>query len=168
MPQSPIPSSSLSRTVLPHMDDALIGAALSVTELGAWLLASCGLSLLCVPLGAGREGLNCSAVPISLHLGPELALARTIAAEARNRALFAKLSSAADALFADLATRWPSYAAPPLVGLVTDGTGLALSPDDPWPLCSGWLQRQQRGAASLIEIVPFDPAGAWPRLMMGH
>lgn len=149
------------------MDDALIADALSVTELGAWLLAGCGLPLLCVPLGTAREGVKCPAVPMSLAFGADLALGRLIAGERRNQPLLNRLVEAADALFGDLATRWPAYAPPPLVGLVTDGTGLAVAPDDPWPLCPGWLQRQKRGVASVVELVPFDPAGAWMHAVIG-
>ena len=145
------------------MDDALIGEALSVTELGAWLLASCGLPLLCIPLGEARERMQCPAVPMGLALGADVTLGQVMAAERKNRALLARLVTAADALFDELASRWPAYAPPPLIGLFTDGTGLAVSPDDPWPLSPGWFQRQQRGVASVIEIIPFAPAGAWSR-----
>lgn len=164
-PTTPSPATPAAVS-LPQMDDALIGDALSATELSAWLLASAGLPLLCIPSPPAREHLACMAVPIGLGLGADLDLGRSLASIAPNAMLLRRLTEAADALFADLRTRWPPYAAPPLIGLVTDGTGLGLSPDDPWPLAPGWIQRQRRGAASLVEIVPFAPVGAWRRQVM--
>jgi hypothetical protein len=57
--------------------------------------------------------------------------------------------------------RWPAYAVPSVVGLVTDGTGIAVSGEHPSGLTSSWLidQIEQRSAASII--LPFDPNGVW-------
>ena len=45
--------------------------------------------------------------------------------------------------------------------LITDGTGVAVAPEDPWPLAPGWLDRRIARPGSLVALRRFDPAGNW-------
>jgi hypothetical protein len=74
------------------------------------------------------------------------------------------LQEASAELLAYLAGRWP---APPRgYGVITDGTGVAFAPDHPAPSAAGWLLRQAAGEASLLAILPLDPAG--PCALLGR
>lgn len=67
------------------------------------------------------------------------------------------LQEAAAELLDYLAGRWPS---PPMgYGVITDGVGVAFTPDHPAPSAAGWLLRQATGDTALLAIVPLDPAG---------
>lgn len=57
--------------------------------------------------------------------------------------------------------RWPLGMAPTSIGLITDGTGVAIAPEDPWPLAPGWLDRRIARPGSLVALRRFDPAGNW-------
>ena len=57
--------------------------------------------------------------------------------------------------------RWPVGMAPKSIGLITDGTGVAVAPEDPWPLAPGWLDRRIARPGSLVALRRFDPAGNW-------
>lgn len=57
--------------------------------------------------------------------------------------------------------RWPLGTAPHSIGLLSDGTGVALAPEDPWPLAPGWLDRRIARPGSLVALRRFDPAGNW-------
>ncbi len=57
--------------------------------------------------------------------------------------------------------RWPLGMAPTSIGLITDGTGIAIAPEDPWPLAPGWLDRRIARPGSLVALRRFDPAGNW-------
>lgn len=57
--------------------------------------------------------------------------------------------------------RWPLGMAPHSIGLISDGTGVALAPEDPWPLAPGWLERRIARPGSLVALRRFDPAGNW-------
>lgn len=76
----------------------------------------------------------------------------------------AQLKIAAAALFKELSPRWPAYAPPSQLGVITDGHGLGFSPQDPWPLAPDWLARQVQGQSSLTEIIPFGLRGHWRML----
>jgi hypothetical protein len=59
------------------------------------------------------------------------------------------------ALIAHLSGRWPPQAVPRALGVVTDGTGLAFSPQHPSPLAPGWLLRHGMAGAHALAILPF-------------
>jgi hypothetical protein len=80
------------------------------------------------------------------------------------RTLVAKLDRAAGGLFTLLQDRWPAYAQPRRLGVVTDGTGVGFSPDDPWPLREGWLSHQILAKTQFTPILPFDTMGSWSML----
>lgn len=67
------------------------------------------------------------------------------------------LQEAGTALLEYLGGRWPNP--PAALGVITDGTGVAFTPDHPQPSAPGWLLRHAGGAAPLLAIVPLDPAG---------
>jgi hypothetical protein len=67
------------------------------------------------------------------------------------------LQDAAAALLDYLAGRWPTP--PGALGVITDGVGVAFSPDHPAPSAAGWLLRQATGESTLAMIVDLDPAG---------
>jgi hypothetical protein len=63
-----------------------------------------------------------------------------------------------------VALRWPPYAPPPAIGLVTDGTGLAISGEHPCGLSRQWLIDQLGQGAPASIILPFDESGVWALL----
>ena len=66
-----------------------------------------------------------------------------------------------------VALRWPGYALPPVIGLVTDGSGLAVSGENPSGLTSRWLLDQIEFAAPASIIIPFASNGLWSLLSPG-
>ncbi|MFM9977352.1 MAG: hypothetical protein ACKVOP_04815 [Sphingomonadaceae bacterium] len=77
------------------------------------------------------------------------------------RRSLASVEIAAARLIAELARRWPSYAAPPALGIVTDGGGVVLSSDHPSPLRQDWLALHQQGLCTPTTLLPFAANGAW-------
>lgn len=69
------------------------------------------------------------------------------------------LQRAGAALLRSLATRWPTEAQPAAIGVVTDGVGVVVSPNDPSPSSPGWLQRHSLGNRPPVPIIPLDPLG---------
>jgi len=155
----------LSETPLPNPGPALAVCAHDLVELGAWMLAANGASLLTVTLCAEQRD---AAMPIVLwnaELTPDAAASRAILAPTyRFRAVAKAVETAADALFAVLRPRWPAAAPPAGLGVMTDGTGLGFCPDDPSPLAPGWVGRQLRDPARLTCLLPFGADGAWPMM----
>jgi hypothetical protein len=64
----------------------------------------------------------------------------------------------AAALVAMLRPRWPDYARPATLGLVSDGVGVAFSPDDPDPFAPGWVARLAGLEIALVQILPLAPS----------
>lgn len=150
---------------LPAPDPALARHAADLAELGAWLLASCDAPLLCVALDPDRRRTPRSVVPWGRSLTPSEDFARLFQTPSHPcRSVVTGLERTADALFRLLVPRWPPFAPPRGLGVITDGTGVAFSPDDPCPLAPGWLARQMRGGGSLTVILPFAPHGCWAAL----
>ena len=71
------------------------------------------------------------------------------------------LESGAAALIDHLAGRWPVTHIPIALGFVSDGTGVAFSPDDPCPARPGWLLSQLSGDTGLTAVIPFARAHPW-------
>lgn len=67
------------------------------------------------------------------------------------------LQDAASACLTYLAGRWPSP--PRRLGVITDGTGVAFSPERPAVAEPGWLLYHAGGLASLMAILPLDGEG---------
>ncbi|WP_066723671.1 hypothetical protein [Sphingomonas pituitosa] len=67
------------------------------------------------------------------------------------------LQDAASACLTYLAGRWPSP--PRRLGVITDGTGVAFSPERPAVAEPGWLLDHAGGLASLMAILPLDGEG---------
>ena len=63
-------------------------------------------------------------------------------------------------LCALLASRWPVNAAPPMIGVVTDGIGMAVSGGHPSALTSEWLIDHIAGRASIDMLLPFGTSAA--------
>ena len=76
----------------------------------------------------------------------------------------AALEAAASVLLANLICRWPANAVPPIVGIYTDGGGIAFSSDHPSPLSLNWLAKHQAGLCTTTTLLPFNPNGGWLRL----
>jgi hypothetical protein len=72
--------------------------------------------------------------------------------------------TAAAELFEELRPRWPAYASPIRLGVVSDGVGLGFFPQDPWPLAPGWISRQVERQSCPREIIPFGAQSAWTML----
>ena len=64
------------------------------------------------------------------------------------------------AVCAVLARRWPVNATPPVVGIVTDGFGMAISGGHPCALTPAWLVDHVAGHATVDMIVPFGRSAA--------
>jgi hypothetical protein len=60
-----------------------------------------------------------------------------------------------------VARRWPDYALPDAIGLVSDGTGLAVSGENPSGLTARWLLDQIEFGSPASIVIPFDPQGIW-------
>lgn len=156
----------LANTPLPAPDLALAACAHDLVELGAWLLASNGASLMSVILCPGERDRAMPAALWSNHSAPDLGRSRLVAAPGyRFGSVVTAIEKAADGLWEALSPRWPASMPPRRLGVVTDGTGLGFCPDDPSPLAPGWLSRQARDRASLTCLLPFAPEGAWAALM---
>lgn len=69
------------------------------------------------------------------------------------------LQRTAAELIGYLAGRWPANCAPATLGVITDGTGVAFSPEHPSPLDAGWLLRHCQSGAALTEILPLGENG---------
>lgn len=67
------------------------------------------------------------------------------------------LQDAASACLTYLAGRWPSP--PRRLGVITDGTGVAFSPQRPAVAEPGWLLDHAGGLATLTTILPLDGEG---------
>lgn len=59
------------------------------------------------------------------------------------------------ALLDYFAGRWPDGARPPCLGVVTDGIGVAFSPNHPAPCVPGWLELHGSGRVAAVTILPF-------------
>lgn len=141
-------------TLLPYTEPPLAFDALAFAELATWLLASADARLLCA--AAETDGAAWTA-RILLSRGSD-GWAPSAAAFAFPTIVVAT-QRAALSLVDALIVRWPSYARPTRLGLVSDGAGVGVSPDDPWPPAPGWLARQRLGTARLTQIIPF---ASWP------
>ena len=64
-----------------------------------------------------------------------------------------------------LARRWPANAVPPVIGVVSDGIGLALSQDHPSATDAQWLSDHLHGHSPAAEILPFAADAALFRLI---
>lgn len=62
--------------------------------------------------------------------------------------------------------RWPVAARPGRIGIVGDGTGVALAPEDPWPLAEGWIDRRLANPRGLVALKRFSPDGGLAMLRM--
>lgn len=58
-----------------------------------------------------------------------------------------------------LRARWPAQAQPARIGILSDGTGVALVPEDPWPLDPGWIDRRLADPRGLVALKRFAPDG---------
>lgn len=56
--------------------------------------------------------------------------------------------------------RWPMNARPPVIGVVTDGTGLAISSGHPSGLSPEWLTEHLDGQSLATAIIPFGRAAS--------
>lgn len=78
------------------------------------------------------------------------------------------LESGAATLIDHLAGRWPATHTPVALGFVTDGNGIAFSPDDPCPNRPGWLLSQLSGETGLTAVIPFAGARPWGRIQLAN
>ncbi len=68
------------------------------------------------------------------------------------------------ALYRELARRWPANAVPPAIGVVTDGTGMAISSSHPSALSHAWLTEHLANIAPVCVLLPFRAQGPWALL----
>jgi hypothetical protein len=72
--------------------------------------------------------------------------------------------TAGQLLLANLAQRWPSYAVPPAIGIVTDGSRVVFSPEHPSPLSHDWLALHQSGLCIVTTLLPPSGLDMWALL----
>lgn len=65
-----------------------------------------------------------------------------------------------------LRARWPAGARPGRIGILGDGTGVALAPEDPWPLAEGWIDRRIANPRGLVALKRFAPDGGLAMLRL--
>lgn len=150
------PSATLAPRPLPRPNRRLTALATALTHAARGLLPMPGEMFLAVTLESAtllrvtwlRRDLQPCAEIISefSHFCPE-----TSAEGAFQRA--------AVELLAWLKGRWPREAAPAALGVLCDGTGVAVSPQHPSPAASGWMVRHAAGAAELFTILPLANGG---------
>ena len=58
-----------------------------------------------------------------------------------------------------LSVRWPASAQPTRIGVLSDGTGVAIAPEDPCPTEPGWINRRLADPRGLIALKRFAPDG---------
>lgn len=58
-----------------------------------------------------------------------------------------------------LSVRWPEPIRPARIGMLSDGTGVAIAPEDPCPARSGWIARRLADPHGLIALKRFAPDG---------
>lgn len=63
-----------------------------------------------------------------------------------------------------LARRWPVNAVPGILGVITDGIGIAVSGEYPSALTPAWLHDQVAGRARVYQIIPFGSWAQWALL----
>ena len=114
------------------------------------------LLTLCQARGDSADAVRLFGWTERLEPGEEI-VAKGASAEAAQAAIRA---AGAQAL-RQVALRWPPYAPPPVIGLVTDGTGLAISGEHPSGLSRQWLIDQLGQGAPASVIIPFDENGVW-------
>jgi hypothetical protein len=142
---------------------ALTRCSQEIASLAAALLAREDACLLSLALTPGDRNGKSAVVLFDRAMTPHPAQSPMRGAEERP---LREIKFAAAALFGELNQRWPAYAPPLRLGVITDGMGLGFCPQDPWPLAPDWLSRQIQGQSSLTEILPFDPRSTW-RMLTG-
>lgn len=140
-------------------EPALLGAGLAMIPHAARLLTRIGAPLLTVATFRGDAAIRL--IPWSPGLTPGTALDMSEAAFWPEVELLVDTGSEA---LRQIALRWPGYALPPAIGLITDGTGLAASGDDPSGLSADWLLDPIRSSSPPSILVPFAPTGIWSLL----
>lgn len=78
------------------------------------------------------------------------------------------LQRAGNALLDYFAGRWPDGASPPALGVVTDGIGVAFSPNYPAPCTPGWLDLHGSGRAYTITLLPFGDGSLFDQQIHGR
>lgn len=58
-----------------------------------------------------------------------------------------------------LAVRWPTPVRPNRIGVLSDGTGVAIAPEDPCPDAPGWIDRRLADPRGMTALKRFAPDG---------
>lgn len=146
---------------LPQASQTLTLIAQEILEHAAALLALREATLVSLALTPRQRKGALSVVLFDRTMAQQPVIASSGEEERRHLAA-ARLGAAA--LFEELRPRWPVYAPPPRLGIITDGRGLGFAPRDPWPLSPGWFLRQISGESDFAEIIPFPPHSRWAML----
>lgn len=136
--------------------DELLDLASQLLAPARILLERFGAPLLTVAVG--REHIQVAPWTSDLAIRPEISdalAARHGVARALNEA---RVFGGAVCVL--LAKRWPPNSAPPIIGVVTDGVGLAISGGHPCALTADWLIDHVAGRATVDMILPFGGAAA--------
>jgi hypothetical protein len=144
---------------LPHMSPALTRCAEDIVEFAATALAREDACLLAVAL-TPRERKGKWALALFDRAMTPHPIRPT--QDIQGQVPFPR--TAAAGLFEELRPRWPTYASPIRLGVVSDGVGLGFFPQDPWPLAPRWLSRQIDRQSCPKEIIPFGAQSVWSLL----
>ena len=149
---------------LPHRFDGeaqLLVTAREALAPAALLLAHCRAPLLTI---AGRRGDGGSEVRIILwtdgfEVGEALSgrkLSSRALRDARGR-----LRACGTELYNHLSRRWPPQAVPPVIGVITDGTGMAVCSGHPAALSDACLLDHAARVSPASVLIPFRANGPW-------
>jgi hypothetical protein len=160
------PTSSLMPALrtLPMLSDQIEQTGRELVVHAASLLRPTNVRLISLTVHAA-EPAKVAMTPWSCTYVPDAALASHLVHNRETEATLDALQSAALILLAELIRRWPTFAVPPAVGIITDGTGIAFSAKAPCSLAVGWLDQQCGEASTISTIVPFSVGGHWSRLV---
>ena len=136
----------------------LICAGQKMLPWSAKLLARLNAPLLTIACRSADPSQSVRLVPWNDRLEPGAELDPTTAPEWPE---VTPLTAVAAPALRDVSLRWPAYARPPIIGFVTDGTGLAISAEHPAALSSRWLLDQMNGSSKASIILPFRENGVW-------
>ena len=148
--------------LLPQLETRLSCLANTAVGVARDLLALCDCPLLSVRDGRGVSPFRC--VPWDRSFDLRLDIAAALPLGARTAPFAHQLSKIGAEIAFLLERRWPDYAQPFGVALISDGTGLGVSVNSGSRLARDWLWRHALGDANLPEIIPFTPSGAWAGL----
>lgn len=147
--------------VLPRPSSDLVAAASRALPMAKIVLACLQEQLLTVACDHAADSPQMS-VAVWIGEGSDLSIRQVTAGdslEAGFRSALIMLQAEMLDVCMQLRHRWPMNARPPVIGVVTDGTGLAISSGHPSGLSPEWLTEHLDGQSLATAIIPFGRDG---------